>query len=176
VKDAEQLDGMVEHICYEIRKLMHFLYVGNGWVYQVQGLPPDWASLANESMLEAALIHARCVAEFLRHSGSPDHTITAKDYVPSWHWTKGERLKDDLAEVHGRVAHLGLIRLSAPHQGDAFNWLSFLQNDAVPTLLNGFRIFLGALTDERREQFNRPTRVVVRLDLIAEITLLIGAR
>jgi hypothetical protein len=125
-------------------------------------------------MLEAALIHTRCVAELLRHSGEPEGTITARNYVPSWHWRKGEGLKDDLAEIHGRVAHLGLIRRSVQHEGEDFTWNVFLTSSAVPTLLGGFREFLGRLDAERAEQFNQPKPDIVRIDLGGVITATIG--
>ena len=86
-------------------------------------------------MLEAALTHTRCVAEFLRHSREPEDTITARDYVPGRHWTKGEGLKADLAEIHARVAHLGLIRRSVQRDDEDFRWDVFLQSTAGPTLL-----------------------------------------
>ena len=71
-KTDDELDDMVPHIRYEVIKLIEFLAIGNGWVQQIEGLPAGWGTFAAESMLEAALIHTRCVAEFLRHSGEPE--------------------------------------------------------------------------------------------------------
>jgi hypothetical protein len=173
-KSDEQLDDMVSHIRYEVVKLIGFLGIGNGWVHEIEGLPDGWATFAGESMLEAALIHTRCVAEFLRRSDQPDDPVTARDYVSGWHWTKGEGLKNDLAEIHGRVAHLGFIRRSVQHEGEDFSWLAFLQRDAVPTLLGGFRDFLGRLDAELVERFNQPTTDHERIDLAAVITTMIG--
>ena len=136
-KTDTELDGMVEHIRYEILQLTNFLTIGNTWPRQIVGPPSEWGQFASEGMLEAALIHARCVGEFLRHTGQPADTITAKDYVPTWHWRKGEGLKDDLAEIHGRVAHLGLNRLSVQRTAEGFSWHDFLVGSAVPTLLSG---------------------------------------
>jgi hypothetical protein len=133
-KTDAQLDGMVFHIRYEVARLIDFLGIGNQWVARIEGLPDAVGTFAAESMLEAALVHARCVAEFLRHSGEPEDTITARDYIPDWHWIKGEGLKDDLAEIHGRVTHLGLIRLSVQHEGTDFRWDEFLTGTAIPTL------------------------------------------
>jgi hypothetical protein len=173
-KTDDELDDMVPHIRYEIIKLIEFLAIGNGWVQQIEGLPAGWGAFAAESTLEAALIHTRCVAEFLRHSGEPEDTIIARHYVPGWHWRKGEGLKDDLAEIHGRVAHLGLIRCSVQHEGEDFSWNVFLTSSAVPTLLGGFREFLGRLDAERAEQFNQPEPDMVRIDLVEVITAAIG--
>ena len=59
-------------------------------------LRPDIDRLTRESLLEAALIHTRCVAEFLRRSDGEDakdparNVVVARDYVPTWHWTEGE--------------------------------------------------------------------------------------
>jgi hypothetical protein len=155
-KPPEDLDGMVSHIRYEVVRLVYFLRIGNRWVERVVGLPPGWGEFAVQSMLEAALIHTRCVAEFLRRTNQPENTITAKDYVPAWHWMEGEGLKDDLAEIHGRVAHLGLIRLSVQHDGEDFTWREFLTRSAVPTLLAGFLEFLDRLDPELRQRFDRP--------------------
>jgi len=170
-KSTEQLDEMVVHIRYEIEKLIEFLRIGNTWVKKIDGLPDEHRRLASESMLEAALIHTRCIAEFLRHSGEPEDTITARDYEPGWHWTKGEGLKDDLAEIHGRVAHLGLIRRSVQRDDENFSWYEFLTGTAVPTLLGGFGEFLGRLDSDRVQQFNqaRPNGLP-RIDLAAKVT------
>src|SRR5680860_965540 len=173
-KTDDELDDMVPHIRYEVIKLIEFLAIGNGWVQQTEGLPAGLGTFAAESMLEAALIHTRCVAEFLRHSGESEDTITARHYVPGWHWRKGEGLKDDLAEIHGRVAHLGLIRRSVQHVGEDFSWNVFLTSSAEPTLLGGFREFLGRLDAERAEQFNQPRPDMVRIDLVEVITATIG--
>jgi hypothetical protein len=173
-KTDAQLDGMVFHIRYEVARLIDFLGIGNQWVARIEGLPDAVGTFAAESMLEAALVHARCVAEFLRHSGEPEDTITARDYIPDWHWIKGEGLKDDLAEIHGRVTHLGLIRLSVQHEGTDFRWDEFLTGTAIPTLLRGFREFLRRLEPDRLEQFNQPGLDVERIDFDAVITAHLG--
>ena len=69
---VSQLDDMVDHIRYEIVKLINFLGIGNKWLEQIEGLPAGWGTFASESLLEAALTHTRCMAEFLRHSGEPE--------------------------------------------------------------------------------------------------------
>jgi hypothetical protein len=174
-KSPEALDDMVFHVRYEVLKLIGFLRIGNGWLVHIDGMPEGWGMFAAESTLEAALIHTRCVAEFLRHSGQPTDTITARDYVSGWHWAKGEPLKDDLAEIHGRVAHLGLIRRSVQRDNTAFEWGDFLARDAVPILLDGFREFLDRLEPERVEQFNQPKSDEPRIDIAATITAVIGS-
>jgi hypothetical protein len=173
-KSPEALDDMVFHIRYEVLKLIGFLRIGNGWLVDIDGVPEGWGMFAAESTLEAALIHTRCVAEFLRHSGQPTDAITARDYVSGWHWAKGEPLKNDLAEIHGRIAHLGLIRRSVQHDDEVFEWGDFLARDAVPILLDGFREFIGRLEPERAEQFNRPKSDEPRIDIAARITVLVG--
>ena len=54
------------------------------------------------SPLVAALIDTRSAAEFLRRIDEPEdkikgtlpgRTITARGYVPGWHWTKGDGLR-----------------------------------------------------------------------------------
>lgn len=167
---------MVGHIRYEIVKLINFLGIGNRWVVEdIDGLPDGYGPFASESMLEAALIHTRCVAEFLRHSGQPDDTITARDYVGAWHWKAGEGLKDDIAQLHGRVAHLGLIRLTVQRGGEDFSWERFLRTTAVPTLLVGVLEFLGRLDAEMIERFNQPTPDIERADLMEVIRAVLDA-
>jgi hypothetical protein len=173
-KTDEQLDDMVAHVRYEIVSLMGFLYFGNAWIQNIEGMPAGLDKFVAGSMLEAELIHTRCVAEFLRRSDDPDDTVTARDYVPGWHWTNGERLKDQIAEIHGRVAHLGLIRCSVQREATDFNWYAFLTSTAVPTLLGGFREFLGRLDADRMEQFAQPGPGEATMDLVADITRLIG--
>ena len=95
-KTEVQLEDMVIHVRYEVVSLMNFLGIGNEWVHKIAGLPASWAEVASDSMLEAALIHTRCVAEFLRTSGESPDNVTARDYVAGWHWTKGEGLKANL--------------------------------------------------------------------------------
>jgi hypothetical protein len=173
-KSGAQLEGMVHHVRYEVVKLMNFLAIGNKWVEQVDGLRGEIGVFAAESMLEAALIHTRCLAEFLRRTDLPNDTVTALDYVSDWHWSKGESLKNDLAEIHGRVAHLGVIRLSVQRDDSAFAWDNFLRTAAVPTLLDGFREFLGRLGPADAERFRQPQPDAPRIDLVAEITRMIG--
>jgi hypothetical protein len=173
-KSDAELDEMAGHIRYEVLKLINFLGIGNAWVHDVEGLPDGWANFASESMLEAALIHTRCVAEFLRHSGDPDDTVTARHYVAGWHWRNGEGLKDDIAEIHGRVAHLGLIRCSVQRDDRSFQWDDFLRSTAVPTLLRGFRDFLRRLDPVMVERFRRPKPELAHIDLDAVITAIIG--
>ncbi|MCU0311359.1 MAG: hypothetical protein MUE36_10500 [Acidimicrobiales bacterium] len=176
-KTPEQLDDMVSHIRYEVMKLTWFLRIGNGWVPPIDGMPGADV-FVDESLLEAALIHARCIAEFLRETGRPAETVTAKDYVPKWHWIEGEPLSDDIAQIHGRVAHLGLIRRSVQHDGEDFTWKMFLDDSAVPVLLEGFRDFLSKIPAERLAQFNRvhtEDGSVVIIDLDARIAeVLVG--
>jgi hypothetical protein len=100
-KTDDELDDMVPHVRYEVIKLIEFLAIGNEWVQQVEGLPAGWGTFAAESMLEAALIHTRCVAEFLRHSGEPEDTITARHYVPGWHWRRMSRVPWNLGDGPG---------------------------------------------------------------------------
>jgi hypothetical protein len=61
-----------------------------------------------------------------------------------------------------------------PHEGEAFSWEEFLRRSAVPTLLDGFREFLGRLDAERVEQFNQPTPADEWVDLSALITAGLG--
>lgn len=174
-KSDAELDDMLLHVRYEVVKMINFLELGNAWIERIEGLPEEWGVFAAESMLEAALIHTRCGAEFLRRSDQPSDTVTARDYVTDWHWTDGEGLKNDLAEIHGRVAHLGLIRLSVQRDDRAFCWDDFLRTAAIPTLLRGFREFLHRLEPDKAERFNQQRPDNPRIALVAEIDRVIGS-
>lgn len=160
---SDLLSQMVPHVRYELDKMIDFLTIRNHWT---SVLRPDIDKLTRESILEAALVHTRCVAEFLRRSDGEDtndpgrSVIVARDYVPTWHWTEGEELKAPLAQVHGRVAHLGVIRAPVEDEGD-FRWNEFIMlgDKPIPIILGGFRLFLHALAPidpDRHKLFNAP--------------------
>jgi hypothetical protein len=160
---SDLLNKMASHVRYEVDKMIDFLAIGNHWTGVLR---PDIGRLTQESILEAALIHTRCVAEFLRRSNGEDtnepsrSVIVARDYVPTWHWNEGEPLKAPLAQFHGRVAHLGVIRAPVENEGD-FRWNEFivLHDKPIPIILGGFRLFLGALAridTDRHALFNAP--------------------
>jgi hypothetical protein len=80
----------------------------------------------------------------------------ARDYVPGWEWSAG----DDLVlvgDLHGRIAHLGLVRRSVAAEGE-FSWQAWLINQA-PSVLGAFRDFLRELresTPYRYDLFVQP--------------------
>ena len=161
--ESELLDKMIAHVRYELDKVIDFLITGNHWTGVLR---PEIDKLTQESILEAALIHTRCVAEFLRRpdgrdAGDPSrNVIVARDYVPNWHWADGEPLKASLAQVHGRVAHLGVIRATVEDDGN-FEWTEFivLKDKPIPVLLGGFLQFLRVLEPvdpDRFRMFNAP--------------------
>lgn len=146
---SDLLNKMAPHVRYELDKMIDFMAIGNGWTGVLR---PEFEKLTQESILEAALIHTRCIAEFLRRSDGEDtndpsrSVIVARDYVPNWHWTEGEPLRAPLAQIHGRVAHLGVTRATVEDDGD-FRWNEFivLRDKPLPIILGGFRLFLSAL-------------------------------
>src|SRR5262249_29621396 len=82
-KTAEQLDDMVSHVRYEVLSLLGFLRFGSAWIQNITGMPDGLDKFLAQNMLEAALIHTRCVAEFLRRSDDKDEELViARDYVP----------------------------------------------------------------------------------------------
>lgn len=178
---AEVLTKMAWHVRYELDKVVDFLVIGNDWA---DALRPDLRKLTTESILEAALIHTRCIAEFLRRTDGADKNdpsrsvVVARDYVPSWHWSDGEPLKLQLSELHGRVAHLGVIRAPVEDEGD-FRWNEFivLRDRPIPTILHGFRSFLRALAPldiERYRLFNAPHSAFPAMTLDELITAILG--
>lgn len=135
------LKKTVPHVRYELDKMIDFLAVGNDWT---AALRPELDELARESILQAALIHTRCIAEFLRRPDDEDSNdparsvIVAREYVPTWHWIEGEPLREPLGQIHGRVAHLGVIRAPVVDEGD-FRW-----NESSCCATSPFRSSLAA--------------------------------
>jgi hypothetical protein len=142
-KPTDVLDGMLGHVRYEAVKAVNFCRIGNGWCY---ALPGDGGTFAAESVLEAGLIHFRCLIEFL--GNKPEHDkVMARDYLPDWPWTIGGSLVR-VGELHGRLAHLGTIR----HTAGDFNWAPWLAEHA-PIVLGAFRDFLRDLRDVSPARF-----------------------
>lgn len=163
-KPTEVLDAMLEHVRYEAVKAVNFLRLGNAWC---AALPSDLAPFASESILEAGLVHFRCLIEFLGNKPEGDK-VMARDYVKEWDWTiSGGLVK--VGELHGRVAHLGTIR--APVNGDgAFDWSRWL-NEHARTVLAALRDFLTRLREANPARFP----ALDRGDLLDAIDVLLGA-
>lgn len=86
--------------------------------------------------------------------------IVARDFVPTWHWTEGEPLRDPLSQMHGRVAHLGVIRAPVEDEGDG-RWNEFivLRDEPIPINLGCLRSFLNPLVSidsDHHDAFNAP--------------------
>lgn len=163
-KPPELLDGMIEHIRYELERVLSFVGVfGNGWCSVLQ---PDLAKFTGQSLLEAALIHFRCLIEFLSEQPDGD-TVVAREYVQDWDWT----VRDNLTEVwhlHGRLAHLGKVRRDVAVEG-AFRWDRWLEEQA-PVVLRGMREFLARLRNdspERYQLFTRPRGDLPAVDFVS---------
>jgi hypothetical protein len=146
-KTSDLLDGMIEHVRYEIVKVIHFVQVGNRWC---EMLNADLAKFTAESLLEAGLIHLRSVIEFLGNSARADRVV-ARDYVLRWDWKISDELSR-VGELHSRVAHLGTARQSVATDG-AFRWDTWL-NNAAPIVLRGARDFLMELRTSSPRQFD----------------------
>lgn len=71
-KTPDVLDAMIEHVRYEALQLINFLTLGNGWC---KFLHPDLARFSSTSILEAGLIHARCLVEFLGDKPASDQVV-----------------------------------------------------------------------------------------------------
>lgn len=165
-RPPQHLDEMVEHIRYEVVKLINFATTGNGWIFAV-GLPQDWATFASECILEAGAVHLRNVVEFLQDPPKGKR-VSAREYVPGWKLEPEQRMSGaDYGQLHARVSHLSTDRTSVATDG-AFEWSGYLQRNA-PLVLSAFRRFLLALPAERREQFHQPRPDIAPLDLVAAI-------
>jgi hypothetical protein len=108
-KTAEVLAEMLDHVHYEVQQLLLFAARGN--VHEAE-------QLVRNSLLEAGLVHIRCVIEFLGERKGD--RVSARDYVPSWGWRPDRQLLS-MDQLDGRLAHLGLIRTQPGHRWDV--WL-----------------------------------------------------
>lgn len=158
---------MIEHVRYEVVKAINFVNTGNAWF-----TIPDAVlqSFTEESLLEAALLHFRCLIEFLGNNPEGDR-VTARDYVKDWPWKISEEL-DRIGQLHGRLAHLGTVRCGA----SGFEWRPWLASQA-PVVLRGVRGFLVRLQDEspRRSQlFVQPRPDLPVIDLLPILNAMLG--
>jgi hypothetical protein len=162
-KPPDVLDGMIEHIRYEVMHVVDFMRFGNDWC---PVLHPELCKLTQESLLEAGLIHLRCLVEFLGDMPKGDRVV-ARDYLPDWDWKISDQL-GPVGDLHGRLAHLGIVRCSVATKG-GFSWHGWL-NGQAPVVLDGFRVFLGHLQNDApaRYQFvpSAPTELPF-IDLVA---------
>lgn len=162
---------MIEHVRYEVLQVLEFHRLGNGWC---DLLRPDLGAFAARSILEASLMHLRCLIEFLGEEKRAKDRVVALDYLPDWSWsvkTEGVRVRD----LHGRIAHLGLVRGSVAAVGD-FSWSGWLA-DQAPNVLGAFREFLTQLrtADSRRyDLFEQPRHELAKIDLLPVLDAALG--
>ena len=156
---------MIEHVRYEMTRAIDFAVVGNAWCRTI-GEPIR--SFTEQSILEAGLIHFRCLIEFLGELPASDKAM-ARDYLPGWDWKIGENLRE-VAHLHGRLAHLGVVRTSvARADGGGYSWQGWLTEQA-PVVLSGVREFLIELrstSPDRYALFVQPRPELDPIDLIA---------
>ena len=68
-KPPDVLDGMVEHVRYEVVQTIGFATIGNGWCSMLNA---ELAAFTSSSILEGALLHFRCLIEFLGNNPASD--------------------------------------------------------------------------------------------------------
>jgi hypothetical protein len=171
-KTADELDGMIEHIRYEVMHVIGFLQWGNGWCAV---LHPQLAQLTRESLLEAALLHFRALIEFLGNKPE-ERRVVAREYLDAWNWKINANVSK-VENVHGRVAHLGVVRLPVAKDG-AFKWDTWLSQEA-PAVLAGFRRFLAQLQIEapaRYALFLQPGDELPYIDLLGVLDSVPGVK
>jgi hypothetical protein len=164
-KTPDVLDGMIEHVRYEVLQVLDFVRLGNA-SYEV--LDEDLRLYAQPRILEAGLIHFRCLVEFLDEAPKSDQ-VMARDYLHGWEWKATHQLVR-VADLHGRLAHLGTLRVSVATSGD-FKWSRWL-NEQAPTVLDGFREFLIRLRQDdprRYELFRQPRPTLPAVDLLTNL-------
>jgi len=160
-KTPDVLDAMIEHVRYEVMQVLEFRMFGNEWCGLLRD---DLQGFAARGLLEAGLIHFRCLIEFLGDQPASDQ-VMARDYLKDWDWKIGEL--HQVRALHGRVAHLGTVRCSVAIDGD-FSWQRWLMDEA-PVVLRGFRDFLVQLrssSPERYQLFKQPRGGLPAIDLL----------
>ncbi|MFN8023926.1 MAG: hypothetical protein U0Q03_20510 [Acidimicrobiales bacterium] len=163
-KPTEVLDAMLEHVRYEGgRKAVNFLPTRKRMVRAA--LPSDLAPFASESILEAGLVHFRCLIEF--RGNKPEET------------GDGARLREGMGLDYLRWAREGW-RTSRPRCASRDNpgtsqrrWRLRLVEVAQRARKDGARC---AATSSSPSQAN-PTRfpALDRGDLLGAIDVLLGA-
>lgn len=172
-KTPNELNGMIEHVRYEMTRAIDFVVVGNAWC---ESLQEPIRTFTQQSILEAGLIHFRCLIEFLGDQPTSDQ-VMARDYLPDWDWRIGENLRQ-VAQLHGRLAHLGLARCAVERTEVGYSWQKWLSEQA-PAVLRGTRNFLLDLREaspDRYALFVRPRADPVAIDLVALLDQLVGPR
>jgi hypothetical protein len=168
---AEQLDGMVVHVRYEVVKLINFVRLSNHWPHAT-GLDGELAQFTSESLLEASLIHSRNLIEFLQYKPG-NSEVAATDYVigfelPAEYEVSGR----DYGSLSTRLTHMGLERLSANTSGD-FRWNEYF-DATVPKVLRGFRYFMRQLNERYAALFMQPRADLPWIDVIDGIDFVAG--
>jgi hypothetical protein len=170
-RTAEQLDGMVVHIRYEVVKLINFVRMSNHWPHAI-GLEPELARFTSESLLEASLIHSRNLIEFLQYKPGKGE-VAATDYVIGFklpdEYEVGGR---DYGSLSTRLTHVGLDRLSANADGD-FRWDEYF-GETVPKVLRSFRYFVRQLNDHYAALFVQPRAGLPSIDVVDGIDFVLG--
>jgi hypothetical protein len=157
------VDEMIEHIRYEVEQIVQLSRFGNGWC---ELLRPDLGEFAQRSILEAGLLHFRCLIEFLGERPTSDQ-VRAQDYVKGWDWKISDKLSQ-VGELQGRLAHLGTARRRVATDG-GFSWNVWLIDEA-PVVLRGFRDFLMQLrtsSPQWYQMFIQPRDDLPVIDLLS---------
>lgn len=132
---------MLDHVHYEVQQLVLFAARGNSH---------ERDQLVRNSLLEAGLIHIRCVIEFLGQKKGD--RVCARDYVPRWDWRPDRELMR-MDQLDGRLAHLGLARATAGHRWD--EWIT----QQLPQVLSVFARWLIALRQASPDWYDLFTAV-----------------
>ena len=162
---------MVVHVRYEVVKVINFVRMSNHWPHVI-GLDPVLAKFTSESLLEASLIHARNLIEFLQYK-PPKSEVAARDFVVGFElpgrYEVGGR---DYGSLSTRLTHMALDRLSTTIDGD-FRWDEYF-NETVPKVLRGFRYFMRQLNDHYAALFIQPRADLPRIDVVDAIDFVVG--
>lgn len=177
-----------EHVCYELRGVVMLAAVGNIVPLDQAAVRPELRPLLGEwvtsSLLEAGLVHVRCVVEFLTGAVPAADGPRATDVVAA-HYLSGAReryvdhvlgtsrrhQRELLEDVHRRVMHLTSQRATVVSDGP-FVWCDYIV-EQVPAVLGAFRGFLdelAGLSPERFAWFSRSNEILASVGLPSRTT------
>jgi hypothetical protein len=117
---------MLDHVHYEVQQLMMFAARGNR---------DETEQVVRNSLLEAGLLHIRCIIEFLGEKKGD--RVSARDYL-DWDWRPDRELMR-MDQLDGRLAHIGLVRATPDFRWDV--WM----NEQLPRVLSVFAQWLAEL-------------------------------
>ena len=99
--DLNEAQGCVALVRYEVRECVHLV----AWI-DSEGLEVEAEQTVRNAMLEAFLVHVRCLAEFLLNKDSRGQSYVARDLFPDWTAQDQDSLHDAWGAISKHLSHL----------------------------------------------------------------------